>query len=285
MKDTILFSAVPIDELHNISTSINPGMLLCYQYNPKYYDENMDDKSKFWMGITNIYTLFYDCGTFLFRGDDGNLLQLLQSYRYIKGQDAFQIRKFISDINGIRGFYCHNKIENCNDMSSEWNKSGISSIEPVMAPDSLRVRETNPDYASACAGLAQKTEEIYGIIKGTMEKLKNTLEQTKDDEFVHKWLCLQVSWLLKTKEIRKACIDSWFRMTQLYVNPNMKPYPSRLREDFMEKCCNILDKKECFDEMMTTISIGTVTVLGAYQVLYEKHEKEIKECMKELFKA
>ena len=281
MKDTILFSADPIVKLNDISLSISPGILFFYQYNPKYYDESMDDKGKLWMGITNIYTLFYDCGSFLFRGKNGSLLELFQKYGYMKKSDAKQLGNFIFSIREIRGYYCHNKIENYNNMPSKWEKSGISYIETIMNPDALRNKLGTPDYAVVCKALKQKVEEIYGIIFQTVEKIKQDFQSNSsvDESIIQKWLSIQASWLLETEEIRQNCIRSWYSITYMSVFRKLNP-PHNLINDFVKGCDEIIQKSNSSQEVITALRSGKVTILDVYQTLYDNHEKEIKESMK-----
>lgn len=281
MKDTILFSVDPIEKLNDISLSISPGMLFFYQYNPKYYDESMDDKGKLWMGITNIYTLFYDCGSFLFKGKNGNLLELFQKYGYMKKSDAKKVGDFIFSIREIRGYYCHNKIENYNDMPSKWEKSGILCIETIMNPDALRDKSGMPDYVAVCKSLKQKVEEIYGIIFQTVEDIKQDLQLNSkaDESIIQKWLCIQASWLLETEEIRQNCIRTWYGITYMSVFRKLNPQHS-LINNFVEGCDEIIQKSNSSQEVVTALKSGKVTILDVYQTIYDKHEKEIKECMK-----
>lgn len=283
MKDTILFSAEPIANLNMISLSISPGMLFFYQYNPKYYDESMNDKSKLWMGITNIYTLFYDCGSFLFRGKNGNLLELFQKYGYMKMCDAKKVGDFIFSIREIRGYYCHNKIENYNDMPSKWKKSGILGIETIMSPDALRNKSGAPDYLAVCNSLKQKVEEVYGIIYRTIEDIKQNLQSNSmaDKSIIDKWLHIQACWLLETEEIRQTCIRSWYGITYMSVFRKLNPKNSLLN-DFVEGCDEIIKKSNSAQEVVVALSAGKVTILDIYQVIYDNHEKEIKECMKKI---
>lgn len=283
MKDTILFSADPIEKLNEISLSISPGMLLFYQYRPKYYDESMDNKGKIWMGITNIYALFYDCGSFLFRGKKGNLLELFQKYEYMKKNDAKKVGDFIFSIREIRGYYCHNKIENYNDMPSKWEKSGILGIETIMRPDALRDNSGMPDYVKVCMSLKQKTEEIYRIIYQTIESIKLNLSTNamEDNLIVQDWLYMQASWLLETEEIRQTCIRSWYGITYMSVFRRFYSQNS-LISSFVEQCDKIVQESSIFQEVIEAFEAGEVTILGVYQTIYDKHEKEIKECMKKV---
>lgn len=283
MKDTILFSPDLIDNLNKISLSINPGMLLFYQYNPKYYDVSMNDKSKLWMGITNVYTLFFDCGSFLFRGKNGNLLELFQKYGYMKKCDAKQVGDFIFSIREIRGYYCHNKIENYNDMPSKWEKSGILGIETIMCPDALRDKSGMPNYPAVCNSLKQKAEEVYKIIFCTIENIKQDLQTNSmaDKSIIQKWLDIQAGWLLETEEIRQNCIRTWFGITYMSVVRKLNPQNSLL-SDFVKGCDEIIQKSNSYQEVVIALSAGKVTILDVYQVLYDNHEKEIKECMKRL---
>lgn len=283
MKDTILFSVDPIEKLNEITLSISSGMLFFYQYRPKYYDESMDDKGRFWMGITNIYTLFYDCGSFLFRGKNGYLLELFQKYGYMKKGDAKKVGDFIFSIREIRGYYCHNKIENYNDMPSKWEKCGILGIETIMRPDALRDKASTPDYLEVCKSLKQKVEEVYGVIYRTIKDIKQNLQfnSMADKSIIQKWLSIQASWLLGTEEIRQTCIRSWYGIT--YMSVFRKPNPQNsLLNDFVEGCDEIIQKSNSSQEVVIALSAGKVTILDVYQVIYDNHEKEIKECIKKL---
>lgn len=286
MKDTFLFSAAPIDSLNKISLSISPGMLFFYQYNPKYYDESMNDKSKFWMAITNIYTLFYDCGSFLFRGPNGNLLVLFQKYGYMKKIDAKKIGDFIFSIREIRGYYCHNKIENYNDMPSKWKKSDILGIETIMCPDALRDKSGTPDYRTVCNSLKHRIEDVYEIIFRTIENIKQDLQSNPmaDKSIIQEWLDIQARWLLETEEIRQTCIRSWYVITYMSVVRKLNPQNSLLN-DFVKGCDEIIQKSNGLQEILNALSAGKITILDVYQVLYNNHEKEIKECLKKLHRV
>lgn len=281
MKDTMLFSNIPIEKLNEISLSISPGMLFFYQYNPKYYDDDMDDKGKLWLGITNIYTLFYDCGSFLFRGENGNLLELFQKNGYIETSDAKKVWNFIFSIREIRGYYCHNKIENYNDMPSKWEKSGILGIETIMSPDALRDKSGMPNYEMVCKSLKLKIEEIYEIIMQTIEKVKQNISSNSmaDNSIIREWLIIQASWLLETEEIRQTCIRSWYNITYMSVFRKFNTN-NRLIKKFVEECDEIINKCNCVEEVVSAFNEGKITILDVYQTIYDRHEKEIRECIK-----
>ena len=176
-----------------------------------------------------------------------------------------------------RGYYCHNKIENYNNMPSKWEKSGISYIETIMNPDALRNKLGTPDYAVVCKALKQKVEEIYGIIFQTVEKIKQDFQSNSsvDESIIQKWLSIQASWLLETEEIRQNCIRSWYSITYMSVFRKLNP-PHNLINDFVKGCDEIIQKSNSSQEVITALRSGKVTILDVYQTLYDNHEKEIK---------
>lgn len=279
MKNTMLFSNNMINKLNELTLSISPGLLLFYQYNPKFYDDSMDEKSKLWMGITNIYTLFFDCGRFLFSGDN-NLLRLFQKYKYIDRGSVVKLENFIFAIREIRGYYCHNKIENYNDMPSEWQKSGITIIETIMRPDALRDKSSRPDYLGVCEAIKQSVEKIYDVLFKTIEKIKRRTKDNSDGdkEIIQEWRYVQAKWLLETEEIRVNCIRSWYKITYMSVSGKLNP-PNNLLKRFIKECEGIIQGENGYEEVFTAISTGKITIIDIYQDIYNKHEKEIKECI------
>ena len=53
-----------------------------------------------------------------------------------------------------------------------------------------------------------------------------------------------------------------------------------LVNDFVKGCDEIIQKSNSSQEVITALRSGKVTILDVYQTLYDNHEKEIKECMK-----
>lgn len=281
MKKSILFSSQNINTLNFRLSSIRPGMVLCYQYCPKLYKEPLSDKEAFWLAITNIYSLFYDCSGFLFRRaadhyNNDNVLSILKQGGYISRIDQIKIKTFIRHLNAIRSYYCHNKISGFNDTIGI--ESNFTSLEKILVPDSLRDLSTYTNYKPSCDELRKNVDYIFSILDNSIKAMEDDrgVNKRKVDELTQKWVELQAKWLINTREIYETNIRYWYNIQYYQYWSSMDVKYDHLGK-FKELCMNKILSDSNINELNIAIEKGNNTILGILQLIYNAHEKEIKK--------
>ncbi|NQX63554.1 hypothetical protein [Paenibacillus qinlingensis] len=244
MNERVLFSSMKVQEMNVLAQSIHPNLLFSYYYNPKFFFNQDSEKERFWLALTNVYTLYFDCSSFLFRGTNGGLLRHLSFYlSQHDGQMrcAQDLLKFVYGLQELRSWYCHNMHEELNYQMDRVYGLG-KDLNGIFFADPLRVKEDKVDYKNALAYLEKQTNEMIYCMERAFTLLKEDYAKgdAKAQSIVEKWNEEIIYWYANQQDFYSSAIRKYY--DYLYHDlfrrrPNRKYFSA-----FQKKCSTLIGR-------------------------------------------
>jgi hypothetical protein len=256
VNKSILFSSVDADKINNlISTHIDARLYLFAYYLPKQLP-NEDNILRFWIGVINLYTLFYDCSPFLFRSQYVNNIKykdLLYEFVHeglLQYSEETDIRKFIKLIHLLRTLFCHNAtIEDYGNRDKRNEAvSFFSQFSQTVDPNIKNIDElclSNAEWNDALIELHNMAELCMTKIKNSLAKL---ISYSQTQKVINKWLYLLIGWYQQENMVFiKSTIADYYELNMIsrgHSPPfkNMKNCIRKWEDSYKQKWINDIER-------------------------------------------
>lgn len=241
IENSVAFSLEQVEELNDMAGSLDRRLFLFAYFEPKKLPPENNWQMGFYTAITNLYGLFWDCGSFVknklmtFRPQNchqGILPREFHSTRCNLTSAGNEIRSrfyaFIKHISSVRAVFCHNCSEELY-LSKQNIDIQNQRFESILSFDMNSSVICEQDWEKLLISLIEDANAVVNDLVTCLDWLKKlkinnptTFKQIIDD-----WLCNGIgNWYIISKElIINVLADFYF----YYLSGNIE-YASSIRE-------------------------------------------------------
>lgn len=208
-----------LTQANQLCREIHPALFLSIPHWPKPVQDERSFELRFWVAITDIYNLFFDCMPYLFREHNqcdnvrynsqaDSLLKVLYDQSLITAAPMQDILQYTQAIATLRHCFCHNMLLQAQDVDVITNGIGFDTAfwkNSHYHHYTHNIIDTRFSYTKALGLVLSKTQSIFSIIFDALQDLHGAKRATVST-CLAAWQRSIAAWYLQSVVLKKRAL-------------------------------------------------------------------------------